>query len=251
MIKILGVIPARWASSRFEGKSIVPLCGKPLIRWVIERARQAKRLDEVIVATDDDRIRLIAEQADCRVIMTRSDLASGTDRVAQAVKIFGGRPEAIINIQGDEPLVDPNLIDRLAEVITAERSWDMVTAAAPIACEADLNNKAIVKVVFGDMDQALYFSRLAIPFVRDTGIKSNQPIHWRHIGIYLYSLPFLERLVHASPCLLEQVEKLEQLRALSLGARIKIVKTSQASLAVDTPSDVKVVESAIKQAGLG
>ena len=233
-------------STRFPGKSLAPLCGKPLVLWVLERARQARRLAEIIVATDDERIRDAVRQAGGAAVMTRPDHPSGTDRVAEAVA--GREAEVVINVQGDEPLVDPALIDRLAEVMVRERQWDMATAAAPLMDEEEWARPAVVKVVWDAAGRALYFSRAVIPFVR--GARPAGLRYWRHLGLYAYRRAFLERLVAAPPCVLEQAEQLEQLRALHLGARIKVLETVDVGPGVDTPEDVARVEAALRRAGL-
>ena len=244
--RVVGVIPARWASTRLPGKALAPICGKPLIQWVLERVRQADRLDEVLVATDDERIRSVVASLGGTAVMTRVDHPSGTDRVAEAV---AGRDAGIvINIQGDEPLIDPGLINGLAEVMLKARDWDMATAATPIHSPEELNKPSVVKVVSGAEGQALYFSRSVIPFVRDAAPAGL--IHWRHVGIYAYRRAFLDRLVATPPCVLELSEKLEQLRALHLGARMKVVETQEIGLGVDTPEDVALAEAALTRAGL-
>jgi len=244
--RVVGVIPARWASTRLPGKALVPICGKPLIQWVLERVLLATRLDEVLVATDDERIRSVVTSLGGMAVMTRTDHPSGTDRVAEAVS--GRDAGIVINIQGDEPLIDPGLINHLVEVMVEGREWDMATAATPIHASEELNKPSVVKVVVGEHGRALYFSRSVIPFVRDTvpaGL-----IHWRHVGIYAYRRAFLDRLVKAPPCVLELTEKLEQLRALHLGARMKVVETREIGLGVDTPEDIGLVEAALKRAGV-
>lgn len=179
--------------------------------------------------------------------MTRSDHPSGTDRIAEAV---AGRPaDIVINIQGDEPMIDPALIDALANTLQSEEEWDMATAACPIERVEDLSAPTIVKVVMDKRGQALYFSRAPIPFVRDAGSTTVGALHWRHIGLYGYRRSFLERMVSEAPCAMEQAEKLEQLRALYLGARIKVLCAAQAGVGVDVPDDVPRVETAMKAAG--
>jgi len=243
---VVGVIPARWASTRLPGKALAPLCGKPLIQWVLERVRAARRLDDVIVATDDERIRAAVARLGGKAVMTRPDHPSGTDRVAEAVA--GMEAGIVINIQGDEPLIDPGLIDGLAQAMVEDSGWDMATAAAPVRCEEELNRPSVVKVVCDGSGRALYFSRSVIPFVRDTPPAGLE--HWRHVGIYAYRRAFLNRLVATAPCVLEQAEKLEQLRALHLGGRIKVVRTVEAGLGVDTPGDIALAEAALRAAGL-
>ena len=250
MKRIVGVIPARWGSTRFQGKSLALIAGKPLIQWVIERALQAKSLRELLVATDDARIRDAAVKAGAEAIMTRSNHPSGTDRIAEAVR--PRKADVVVNIQGDEPLIDPRLIDELGLLLAGDRDWDMATAATPIAVWEDIFNPSVVKVVWDRDGRALYFSRSAIPHLRekDSGAEASEGLYWRHIGIYAYQRPFLERLVATPLCLLEKAEKLEQLRALFIGCRMKVVQTRDVGLGVDTPEDVAKAEAALKRAGL-
>jgi 3-deoxy-manno-octulosonate cytidylyltransferase (CMP-KDO synthetase) len=247
---VLGVIPARWGSTRFPGKSLVKICGKPLILWVLERAQQATELDDVLVATDDERIRSVVEEAGGKVAMTRSDHPSGTDRIAEAAR--GHAADVIINIQGDEPLIEPALIDELALVMKHDRHWDMATAASPILDDEELASPSVVKVVWGQDGQALYFSRSLIPHIREPGPGGllSHALHWRHIGIYAYRKRFLQKLVKTPVCELENAEKLEQLRALYLGCRMKVVTTKAFGLGVDNPSDVPKAEAMLVKAGL-
>ena len=241
MNKIAGVIPSRWGSTRFPGKSLAMISGKPMIQWVVERVKQAKRLDALIVATDDGRI------ADCvraleipgvQVAMTRADHPSGTDRIAEAVE--GLDVDAVINVQGDEPLIDPALIDELAEEI-ASGEWDMVTAATPIEDAGQITDPSVVKALFNRHGQALYFSRATIPHIREGAAPPGT--YWRHIGIYAYRRDYLLRLVREPVCALEDLEKLEQLRALDMGCRMKVVKTQDFGIGVDTPEDVAKAEA--------
>ena len=242
-MKVVGVIPARWGSTRLPGKSLIPIAGKPLIHWVVEAAQRARKLDSLLVATDDGRIADAVKGLGVRAVMTRSDHPSGTDRVAEAVE--GTDAEVVINIQGDEPMMDPGLIDRLAEVMLQDEQWDMAKAASPILAESDLKAPSVVKVVWGEKRQALYFSRSVIPFVRDADPGGGPVVHWRHVGIYAYRRTFLSRLVRTPPCLLERAEKLEQLRALHIGARMVVLEATAAGIGVDTPEDVKYVEKAM------
>jgi 3-deoxy-manno-octulosonate cytidylyltransferase (CMP-KDO synthetase) len=248
--RVIGVIPARWGSTRFPGKSLAMIGGKPLIQWVIERARQARKLDELIVATDDERIRAAAAKLGVEVAMTRADHPSGTDRIAEAVR--GRAADVVINIQGDEPLIAPALVDELAGTLAGSPDWDMATAAAPITAGGDVANPSVVKVVWDQAGRALYFSRSVIPYLRekDSGAGLGDRLYWRHIGIYAYQRPFLERLVAEPPCSLEKAEKLEQLRALHIGGRMKVLPVDDIGLGVDTPEDVKKAEAALARAGL-
>ncbi len=247
MNKIIGVIPSRWGSTRFPGKSLALISGKPMIQWVVERVKQVKRLDAVIVATDDTRI------ANCvnalaipgvQVAMTRSDHPSGTDRIAEAVE--GLDADAVINVQGDEPLIDPALIEELAEVIASDK-WDMATAATPIENEEQINDPSVVKALFNRHGQALYFSRATIPYIREPKSIPTPGTYWRHIGIYAYRRDYLLKLVHEPVCALEDLEKLEQLRALDMGCRMKVIKTQDFGIGVDTPEDIAKAEALLKQ----
>ncbi len=248
-MKIAGVIPARWGSTRLPGKSLTPLCGKPLVLWVAERARRARRLDLLLVATDDARIADVVRRAGFEAAMTDPAHASGTDRAAEAVA--GRGADVVINVQGDEPLIDPDLIDRLAATMEEDRDADMATAATPIRDAAELASPAVVKVVCDARGRALYFSRSVIPHVRDPGgADGGGPLHWRHVGIYAYQARFLDRFVQTPPSRLELTEKLEQLRALHIGGRIRVLETEYAGVGVDTPGDVAKAEAALRQMGL-
>ena len=243
--RVIGVIPARWASTRFPGKSLVPICGKPLIQWVVEGAQRAARLDLLLVATDDERICEVVRGLGVEAVMTGSDHPSGTDRVAEAVA--GRKADVVINIQGDEPLMSPDLIDTLAEVMLSEDEWDMATAATPLADSEHVNNPSVVKVVCDCRNKALYFSRSVVPFIRDDDFAADDVVHWCHMGIYAYRRSFLDRLVVTPPCLLEKAERLEQLRALDIGGRIAVVRTADRAIGVDTPEDVAYVEELLRE----
>lgn len=249
MSQIVGVIPSRYGSTRLPGKSLVKLCGKPLVQWVYERACQAKKLQRVLVATDDERIAKAVRDFGGEFVMTRPDHPSGTDRIAEAVE--GTDAGIVINIQGDEPLIEPCLIDQLATTLHDDASWDMATAATPITRKKDLKNPACVKVVWGCDQQALYFSRSLIPYPRDPQAACEAPLHWRHIGIYAFRRVSLERFVEHKPAPLEQIEKLEQLRALAMGFRIKVLQLpNDHGIGVDTPADVPRAEALLRKAGL-
>ena len=242
-MSVIGVIPSRWGSSRFPGKPLTPILGKPLVLWVVEAVRKAKRLDRVLVATDDERIRdAIGNQ--CEVVMTASDLPSGTDRVAIAAK--ANPDDIVINIQGDEPLMDPALIDALAERML-RTGEEMSTAACPIRKPELLAARTVVKVILREDDSAIYFSRLPIPCRRDGEADLGSGLYWRHLGIYAYRGDFLAKLIATPPCALEKCESLEQLRALWLGGRIGVIRCEDEGVGVDTPQDVAIVEALLKQ----
>ena len=230
----VAVIPARWASTRFPGKPLYPILGKPLIQHVWERCLKAKTVSQVIVATDDMRIAEAAFAFGAEVSITSPKHPSGTDRIAEVAARLRGATH-IINVQGDEPALDPRLIDRLVRVLQKHPKLDMVTAGSPFETESDALNPNNVKVVTALDGRALYFSRSPIPFDRDKFLLV-KPL-W-HIGIYGYRRDFLTQFVRWKPTPLEQTEKLEQLRALEHGASIQVVPTSRHSMGVDTPEDV-------------
>jgi 3-deoxy-manno-octulosonate cytidylyltransferase (CMP-KDO synthetase) len=248
--RTIGVIPSRWGSTRFPGKSLALIGGKPLLVRVVERARLARRLDGICVATDDERIAAAARACGAAVAMTRPDHPSGTDRIAEAIQ--GREADVVVNIQGDEPLIDPGLIDRVAAVLAGAGGWDMATAAAPIRTAEELHNPDVVKVVRAQDGGALYFSRSVIPHVRGAAANGGPVagVHLRHVGLYGYRREFLERLVREPPCALEELEKLEQLRALALGARIVVLDGAAPGIGVDSPADVPRAESLLRAAGL-
>jgi 3-deoxy-manno-octulosonate cytidylyltransferase (CMP-KDO synthetase) len=240
-MKTLGIIPARFASTRFPGKALHPIAGKPLIQHVIERCLQAGALSEVIVATDDERIAAVARKF-CRVEMTRADHPSGSDRIAEVAERCAC--DAVLNIQGDEPLIEPAVIDAVAAALAGA---EMSTAATRIREATELENPNVVKVVVNGTGRALYFSRRLIPFLRDAANRSvlEQLAAFpflKHLGIYGYRREALLRLVRWPVSPLEEAEKLEQLRALENGLEIAVVQVEHESLGVDAPADVARVE---------
>ena len=232
------MLPARWGSTRFPGKALHPIAGRPLIQHVWERCLRARRLARVIVATDDMRIAEAAFAFGAEVALTSARHKSGTDRVAEVAGKLRGVSH-VINVQGDEPMISPRLIDRLATTLIEEPDVEMITAASRFSPGEDVANPSAVKVVLDRDSNALYFSRAPIPYSRD-GI-SLAP-HYRHQGIYGYSLPLLLKFVKWKPTRLEQTEQLEQLRALEHGVKIRVTVTSRASIGVDRPEDVALVE---------
>ena len=242
---ILGIIPARYASTRFPGKPLHPIAGKPLIQRVVERCKLAKSLSEVIVATDEARIQGVAQKF-CRVEMTRADHPSGSDRIAEAAARCDC--DAVVNIQGDEPLLDPGVIDAVAAALADN---EMSTAATPVKNPAEYENPNVVKVVVNSAGRALYFSRRTIPFVRDAASRSvSEQLaafpFLKHLGIYGYRRETLLRLVNFPISPLEAAEKLEQLRALENGIPIAVVKVDYDSVSVDTLEDAARVEKILK-----
>ncbi len=235
--KTVGIIPARWGSTRFPGKPLHVIAGKPLLQHVWERCGRAESLDALIVATDDMRIAEAAFAWGAEVALTSSKHQSGTDRAAEVAK---RAPQCthVINIQGDEPLVDPKLIDRLVREVHRDRTVEMITAAHPFSNEVDADSPHQVKVVLDAKKNALYFSRSRIPFPRGPDPVA-PPL--RHQGIYGYTRELLLRFVRWKPSSLERAESLEQLRALENGVRIRVVVTGSGWPGVDTPEDVATV----------
>ena len=241
-MKTYGIIPSRFGSSRFPGKPLAILAGKPLVAWVVEAVKKAKGLDEVLVATDDERIVKAVEEHGGKAVMTPSELPSGTDRIACAARNFLGTDFAdddiLVNIQGDEPLIDPTLVEQLASKLKEDSRWSMATAVTPIKHASDFAAKTVVKVVLDRDDGALYFSRAPIPCDRDNAPQFGaSSLYVRHLGIYAYRGAFLKKYIEEPPCPLEKTEKLEQLRALWMGAKIAVVRTEDEGVGVDTPED--------------
>jgi 3-deoxy-manno-octulosonate cytidylyltransferase (CMP-KDO synthetase) len=239
MSKIVGIIPARWGSTRFPGKALHGIAGKPLIRHVWERCLEADCLDQVVIATDDMRIAEAGFNFGAEIAVTAADHPSGTDRVAEVARKLK-KASIILNIQGDEPLVDPALLRRLARKLQDNPNIPMITAATPISPE-ELLSENNVKVVLDRRGDALYFSRSAIPFRRGT----NEIPSYKHLGIYGYRRKALLEFVRMSPGSLEQAEQLEQLRALENGLKIRVVVSETCSIGVDTPEDATEVERLI------
>jgi 3-deoxy-manno-octulosonate cytidylyltransferase (CMP-KDO synthetase) len=240
-VRIVGIIPARYASTRFPGKPLHPIAGKPLIQRVVEQCRKAKSLSEVIVATDDARIAEVARRF-CRVEMTRADHPSGSDRIAEVATRC--ECDAVVNIQGDEPLMDPDVVEVVAKALA---DCEMSTAATPIEHPEEYDNPNVVKVVVNAAGRALYFSRRTIPYLREAASRSASEQlaafpFLKHLGIYGYRRETLLRLVKLPVSPLEYAEKLEQLRALENGISIAVVKVDYDGVGVDVPADVERVE---------
>ena len=233
---ILGVIPARYASSRFPGKALALIAGKTMLQHVWERASQARYLTGLVIATDDERIRAAAEKFSAKIILTRADHISGTDRVAEAASAL--HAQFIVNIQGDEPLIDPAAIDAAVLGMLDDPEADMGTLKTRIYRDEDLKDPNVVKVVTDARGNALYFSRLPIPFVREPAERgSAAPAHFKHLGLYVYRRDFLLSYPDLPIGPLERAERLEQLRALENGFDIRVVETDYDSVGVDTPED--------------
>ena len=239
-MKIICVIPARYASTRLPGKPLKDICGKPMICRVYDRACLAKNISDVIVATDDERIFQAVEKNSGRAMMTRADHKTGTDRLAEVAEKISDA-DVVINVQGDEPLIEPALIEELAKQFEDE-NLQMATVATELSDEDEMKNPNNVKVVIDKNNNALYFSRSLIPYPRNEG-KSKV---YKHIGIYAYRRNFLLNYAKMQPTELEQAESLEQLRALENGYKIRVIKSNCKFVGVDTEEDLKLVNEIYK-----
>lgn len=252
-VRYITIIPARHGSSRFEGKPLVDILGRPMILRVVDQARKSNSA-EIFVATDDKRIAEVCENDGVKYVMTPSELPSGTDRIAVAVEKLISRGEVepsdvIVNVQGDEPLIPPELIDQMAifTIKNIKSGAGFYTTSTKIKSTEDFFNQNIVKVVKDKNNHALYFSRAPIPYSRDEN-ESISPLCQRHIGMYAYTTSFLKKWLTTEECELESREKLEQLRAMYLGEKILVMEVNQAPPhGVDTPEDlqhvIKIMES--------
>jgi 3-deoxy-manno-octulosonate cytidylyltransferase (CMP-KDO synthetase) len=243
--RTLGVIPARYSAQRFPGKPLALIAGKPLVQHVYEQARQATRLDDVVVATDDTRILEAVEAFGGNAMLTNPSCPSGTDRAAEIARQQSC--ELIVNIQGDEPLMKPEMIDQLITGMEAEPSFPIGTLARAIESAEVWANPNVVKVAFGSNGNALYFSRCSLPYVRDANGAFVAGKTYKHIGIYAYRREFLLNFVALPQSALEQTEKLEQLRALENGFAIRVWVTPHDSIGVDRPEDVALVEEILRK----
>lgn len=238
-MKVIGVIPARFRSTRLPAKVLVQILGKPMIQHVWERAKKSRELDDLLIACDDDRVLKAAQGFGAKAVMTRVDHESGSDRIAEAVGKLN--VDIIINIQGDEPLITHKVIDDLAVAMKKNGTCVMATAIKPLFDQNELDNPNIVKVVIDQDQNALYFSRSAIPYnrgkfnLKDIG-------YYKHLGIYAYRKEFLLALTKLPKSQLEKTEQLEQLRVLEAGHKIKTVVTDVMTISVDTKDDLLKVE---------
>ena len=246
-MKTIVIIPCRYASTRLAGKPLALIEGQPMIRRVYERCRRAAAVDDVWVATDDRRIIRAVEAFGGQALMTSTANRSGTDRVAEAADKLGlGQEDIIINIQGDQPLVDPRCLDQVAAPLVTEPQIGMSTLAFKIIDEREKTDPKDVKVVIDQEGFALYFSRAAIPHAREASETHDM---FKHLGVYAYTLRFLEIYRHLPMGRLERIERLEQLRALEHGHRIKVVITAYDSPEVDLPEDIARIEARIVRQG--
>ena len=240
-MKVLCIIPARYASTRLPGKPLRDIAGKPMIVRVYERALQARLVQDVVVATDDERIRTVVEAHGGHAVMTRADHATGTDRLAEAAARMTDY-DLIINVQGDEPLIEPSVIDALVAPFLADEALSMATAKTEITDEEEQENPNNVKVITDKSGNALYFSRARIPYARVPGAKV-----YKHIGIYAYRRDFLLAYARMAQTPLELSESLEQLRALENGYRIRVVETDAVFIGVDTEEDLAAVNEVYRR----
>ncbi len=239
--KVVVIIPSRYGSTRFEGKPLAAISGRPMIRWVYESALKAGSIKNVYVATDDERIYKAVEQFGGNALMTTSKNRSGTDRVAEAADRIGlGPDDIVVNIQGDQPLVDPRCFDQVVEPFFNIDSLEMTTLAFAIKDKREITDPKDVKVVFDADGMALYFSRSAIPFGRDS---SDGFETYKHLGVYAYRKSFLDIFRTLPSGKLETIEKLEQLRAMEFGHRILVIVTPYDSPEVDLPEDIQRIEN--------
>jgi 3-deoxy-manno-octulosonate cytidylyltransferase (CMP-KDO synthetase) len=259
---VIAIIPARYESTRLPGKMLREIAGKPLILHTLGQVKKARTVDRVIVATDDERILDVVKNAGgCKAVMTRSDHASGTDRLAEVAETLTNKA-IIVNVQGDEPLISPETIDKAVGQIVYDKTIDIATASEPIEDFDDLMNFNIVKVVMNGSADALYFSRSPMPFPREAALRYggdpnkaiiNEPklltYFRKHVGLYVYRCYYLRKLAKMPQSRLEKIEMLEQLRALENGARIKVVRAVGKSIGVDTEEDLELVRQMLEERG--
>lgn len=247
-MKVVAVIPARYGASRFPGKPLAPIAGKPMLQHVFERARQAQRVERTIIATDDERILQVVLQFQGDAMMTRPDHRSGTERLAEVALHVPA--EIYVNVQGDEPLVDPLAIDAAVEAVQSDPAVQVATICVPIARAQDVVDPNVVKVVSDFQGDALYFSRAPIPWIRD-GNAQIESRHRKHLGLYVFRRDALLEFPTLPPGEWERLEQLEQLRLLENGYKIRVVETTWDSVSVDVPADVARVEELLKQVEAG
>ncbi len=250
-MKIIGIIPSRYASTRLPAKPLVDICGKPMVQRVYEQAKKSVLLTDVVIATDDKRIESAVKTFGGNVQMTPVDIQSGSDRIALIAKNY--QADIVVNIQGDEPMIDPKLIDQTIQLLIDDATAVVGTAVKKTTTHQDVFNPNIVKVVLDNNNYALYFSRSPIPYVRD----AKKDHEWfggtqfyKHFGIYVYRADFLQHYTTLKQTPLEIAEKLEQLRILENGYKIKCAVTEYESLPVDTPEDLQKIIELISNRGL-
>jgi len=260
-MRAIGIIPARWKASRFEGKVLAELLGKPLIQHVWERSKESRSLDDLIIATDSEEVIKVVKGFGGKAVYTSKDQPSGTDRIAEVVNPIDVK--VVVNIQGDEPLIHHSIIDNLANTLLENKDIPMATVVKKIDSPKEILNPSVVKVVLDRNGYALYFSRSPIPYIREEDDqRSFLDIHswfsgrevekttfqyYKHIGIYAYTKDFLFTYTNLPKSKLEETEKLEQLRVLENGYKIKTIETEFNTVGVDTPEDLKKAEMMLKE----
>ena len=242
-MEILGIIPARYASSRFPGKALVDINGKSMVQRVYLQVLKSKTLAKTLVATDDNRIFEHVKNFGGEVVMTSEEHKNGTERCLETLQKQTNKYDYVINIQGDEPFIDPRQIDLLASLLDGET--ELATLVKKITTQEELNSKNVNKVIWNKNNEALYFSRTALPYLRNVNIDQwiNQQSYYKHIGIYGYRVDILEKISNLQPSSLELAESLEQLRWLENGYTIKIAETEIESIGIDTPEDLEIILS--------
>ncbi|MFY8189760.1 MAG: 3-deoxy-manno-octulosonate cytidylyltransferase [Bacteroidia bacterium] len=240
-MKIVGIIPARYASTRYPGKPLIQIAGKSMLQRVYEQSLQANLLSDLIIATDDERIAAHAREFGAKVVLTQAEHPSGTDRCFEALQNSGLAADYVINIQGDEPFIDPVQINELAAICNGQT--ELATQMIPVDSYEVLFDMGEVKIVLNQNQEALYFSRMVIPFIKGVPQTEWHTHHnyYRHVGMYAYRTDILEQITQLKPSSLEHAESLEQLRWLENGFKIKLVQTKYDSHCIDTPEDVAKV----------
>ncbi len=239
-MEVIGVIPARYSSTRFEGKVLADILGKPMLQHVWERAKQALTLDDLIIACDNELVAAVAKGFGAKVVLTSKDHICGSDRIIEVVNPLDVK--IIINIQGDEPLVHPMMIDSVAQTLMNDKKINMATLMKKIEDPKDILDPNVVKVVVDKFYFAMYFSRSPIPHLaKSSDIKD--PVYYKHIGLYGYTKDFLFTFKNLPVSNLERIEKLEQLRVLEEGFRIKVIETKHDTIGVDTPEDLEKLKN--------
>ncbi|MEW6013247.1 MAG: 3-deoxy-manno-octulosonate cytidylyltransferase [Elusimicrobiota bacterium] len=246
-MKTLIVIPARYGSTRFPGKVLYPLYGKPILQWVWEKAVKSKIADDVIVATEDKKVLDFARSIKAKAVMTSPKCQSGSDRVWEVVKKARKKYSIVINLQSDEPFIDSKTIKKAFLKLKSDKNFDISTAVAKIENEKELSDPNCVKVALSKSSNALYFSRVPIPYHHSLSELSQKIPYYKHCGFYIYRYEALKKFVSSKPSSIEILERLEQLRALDIGLRIAAVKVERLGPAIDTPEDIKKAEEFIKK----
>ena len=239
-LSVIGIIPARYGSTRLPAKALAMISGKPMIQHVYERCMKSGLLSEILVATDDKRIFDAVLSFGGNAVMTSKVHKSGTDRIGEAVKKI--KCDIVVNIQGDEPMIDPGNIDKAIEPLLTDKSINVSTICVKIKDKKEISNPNVVKVIKDKNNNALYFSRSVIPFNRDSG----RVEYFKHIGLYVYRSSYLTQLVNMKQTKLESAEKLEQLRILENGESIRVVEVKKDSHSVDTPGDLNKIRKILR-----